>query len=610
MKVAYHDTLLPITAAAGKGKFKGVALDIDVESGQINGLKVLPESKLTFSDLITKGKGEADIDVFLSGSASDLFSYIREEPINASKYLSAQPEQIKGTISTHIAVDFPTIRALKNEDVKVKTSTVLKNGFVPAAFRGKDFSSPFLTIKAGRDSFQIEGDGQLGESTVSALKWTEQLKFRLGDPFKRKIKANFGATKEILELFNLDLSLFTSDVIPVSMTYTAIDEQKALMDIESDLQSSALAIPALDYLKNKDEEAVFSMHSEIENNSLHKILKASLNGPVLKANATDLFFRKGDILPYKGEISVLQIGPNENAKVSFFEDAGLLKILVKAKKASAVGFMNPSQGGVKNTLPALQIELTADQLLMKNDEIVTDPRLIFRRDAKGLIQNVAMSGKTDEDKFQLFFRPNEPDNPERLVFQAQNAGKALRAFGLFKTIQGGELNVIASGVENAPPQEVAGTLAITNFTVVDTPFIAQLLNSMTVEGLFTLFEEKGLDFNVFKARFRTQKGADDDWRVTFVDGKTKGGTLGLAFEGETNIDKKTLDIKGQIIPASGLNKAVSQIPVLGTILSGGDDSIFAATFSIKGSDDDPKVAINPVALLTPGFLRKFLFEND
>jgi hypothetical protein len=50
--------------------------------------------------------------------------------------------------------------------------------------------------------------------------------------------------------------------------------------------------------------------------------------------------------------------------------------------------------------------------------------------------------------------------------------------------------------------------------------------------------------------------------------------------------------------------------VLGNLLLGGEgQGLFAANFSLTGGFDDPKVSVNPLSALAPGFLRNlFLFD--
>jgi len=58
-----------------------------------------------------------------------------------------------------------------------------------------------------------------------------------------------------------------------------------------------------------------------------------------------------------------------------------------------------------------------------------------------------------------------------------------------------------------------------------------------------------------------------------------------------------------------VNKAISNIPVIGAVLSGGTGSVFAATYTIKGEAKDPAVVVNPLSVLAPGLIRRILFEK-
>jgi hypothetical protein len=63
-------------------------------------------------------------------------------------------------------------------------------------------------------------------------------------------------------------------------------------------------------------------------------------------------------------------------------------------------------------------------------------------------------------------------------------------------------------------------------------------------------------------------------------------------------------MEGTIVPAYMLNSLLGNIPLLGRLFSpetGG--GLFAATWRLNGPLDDPQVSVNPLAALTPGFLR-------
>lgn len=97
--------------------------------------------------------------------------------------------------------------------------------------------------------------------------------------------------------------------------------------------------------------------------------------------------------------------------------------------------------------------------------------------------------------------------------------------------------------------------------------------------------------------------------LVLKDGRTSGNALGLTFDGTFDNAANTLDVTGTIIPLSGVNKIIGEIPLVGDILTGGTGALIAATYSLRGNSDDPKTSVNPLSVLTPGILRRILFEN-
>ena len=58
------------------------------------------------------------------------------------------------------------------------------------------------------------------------------------------------------------------------------------------------------------------------------------------------------------------------------------------------------------------------------------------------------------------------------------------------------------------------------------------------------------------------------------------------------------------MPAYVVNAALGRIPWIGRLFTaerGG--GLIAANFSVSGTTGDPSVRVNPLSLLTPGFLR-------
>jgi hypothetical protein len=97
------------------------------------------------------------------------------------------------------------------------------------------------------------------------------------------------------------------------------------------------------------------------------------------------------------------------------------------------------------------------------------------------------------------------------------------------------------------------------------------------------------------------------------DARAYSPSLGMTAKGKIDLAGDACDVQGTIVPAYFFNSLLGGIPLLGRLFSperGG--GLFAATYALSGSCDDPAVSVNPLAALTPGFLRGLfgIFQGD
>src|SRR5207247_1131817 len=83
-----------------------------------------------------------------------------------------------------------------------------------------------------------------------------------------------------------------------------------------------------------------------------------------------------------------------------------------------------------------------------------------------------------------------------------------------------------------------------------------------------------------------------------------GEALGVTAEGWVDLDQDRLDLQGTVAPAYALNSLFGNVPIIGTLLGGGSQGLFAANYRLSGATADPQVTVNPLAALTPGILRQ------
>ena len=85
-----------------------------------------------------------------------------------------------------------------------------------------------------------------------------------------------------------------------------------------------------------------------------------------------------------------------------------------------------------------------------------------------------------------------------------------------------------------------------------------------------------------------------------------GTSLGLQAEGTVDLANDTLDLNGAVVPIYVLSNVIGNIPILGNILTNNQtEGLIAMRYKMRGPMNDPNISVNPLTVLTPGFLRGF-----
>jgi uncharacterized protein YhdP len=99
-------------------------------------------------------------------------------------------------------------------------------------------------------------------------------------------------------------------------------------------------------------------------------------------------------------------------------------------------------------------------------------------------------------------------------------------------------------------------------------------------------------------------------RLTLDNVLAYGEAIGVTGNGVVDLNRDKLDLQGTIVPAYALNSMLGNVPIIGSLLLGGEgQGLFAANYRVTGSGADPQISVNPLSALAPGFLRRLLQPN-
>jgi hypothetical protein len=214
-----------------------------------------------------------------------------------------------------------------------------------------------------------------------------------------------------------------------------------------------------------------------------------------------------------------------------------------------------------------------------------------------LVQRAQITGQAGQAGFRITLSPQGASR--RLHAEAKDAGGLLQALDLTGAVRGGALQVDAAYDDTQPDHPLTGTLSADRIRIVHAPAVARLLQAVTLYGLVDVLRGPGLGITHLVAPFRYA-----DSVLTLDNARAFSSSLGITAQGEIDLAAQRADLTGTIVPGYFFNTLPGKLPVLGKLFSpekGG--GVFSGTYKLSGPLADAKVQVNPLAALTPGFLR-------
>ncbi|MGI9386716.1 MAG: AsmA-like C-terminal region-containing protein, partial [Methyloligellaceae bacterium] len=238
---------------------------------------------------------------------------------------------------------------------------------------------------------------------------------------------------------------------------------------------------------------------------------------------------------------------------------------------------------------------------------------IVKRDGKLAV--IKASGKLNGRKpvgVQLLDKPGER---RELRAHAEDAGDAFRLIGFYPSIEGGEAKLVVD-LDGRGAAEKTGTLWVRDFNILGDPVVSEVLASSFQEGDLTnetstpkrrrgqRVQRQKIFFDYMQVPFSVGSG-----QFVFHDSIIKGPALGATMRGQVDFKRKNIDLSGTYSPLYGLNSVPGQLPIIGPLLGGSrGEGLIGITFAVQGKMESPRVLVNPVSMVAPGFLRQLLFD--
>lgn len=607
------DYLSPMPKAenvSGIAAFDERRFDISIREGEAFGLR-LGEGLLSFIDL-DKEDQILEADLTIHGDVGRALRLIDHRPLELTRAIAIDPEASRGNSSTRLQLRFPLLDELTLEMVDVGAASRMTDVTVSGVILGRDISHGDLELRADNQGMIVTGEVNLG-TIRGDLEWRESFDEQVALLSSYTLRGIVDDTQRTDEL-GLSFAPFSRNNIqgPIGaeIQWRVMRDGTASMDAALDLSSAVLALPLFGWSKAPGIPGVADVQISLDGQKITEVSSFSIAAADLEVLGSVSFDpRTGGLA--RVDLSQLAFGRTDVRGALIPGADGGWTVTVHGPSfdfapifGDLFSFEDDDAG---DAAPDVSFAIDLDRVWVSDRQSIASVNgTLARQDGK--FRAVKISGQIGEKQsLEVVIEP-APDGNRQLVILGQDAGETLRTFEYYDNMVGGALEITGIFEDNIDGSPLRGQMKVTDFHVVNAPDLAHLLSIMALTGIVDVLQGQGLGFSEMEVPFVRHEGV-----TTIKDARVNGASLGFTASGSIYSAAEIVNIEGTVVPAYAINAALGNIPVLGTLFSGGEKGggVFAATFKISGPRESPKITVNPLSVLAPGFMRRlFGFVDD
>jgi len=586
------------------------SLRITMDGANQDQLRLLPGSTMEITGLAARQQF-GDIDVHIGGPLDAALGLLNHPRLRLLARSGLDFSGASGHAQARLLVHLPLEDRVTMDDIKIRSTAMLTDVHLGKVAANRDLDGGQLTLKVDNQGLALTGHGAYAGIPTDAVLTMD---FRDGPPDQvlQHVTAHGAASAAEIAAAGLPESvgkIFSGGTAAISVDYAVLRNRMATLLLNADLKDADITTPlgwekaagtearagarliwdkgrlvSFDHLHAEGPGLAIASHARVEREHAHALVLDKVEFGQTRA--------QGEIgLPdtLSDPLSVTLSGPMLDLSAYFKE--------TQSDRAESV----PSQHERGADQPEIRgrrwsAHLNFAQATLAKGKLLSPFRLDAASDGLHVTHAALDAGAPGELTARIV-----PHRTVRSVsVTSSDAGVFLRAMGVADNLEGGHLQLDGIFADMRPGDPLIGTATLENFTMRQAPAIGRLLQGMTLYGLSDVLRGPGLHFSRLVAPFRWQHRV-----LSLFSARAFSPSLGLTAQGDIDIARRIADVKGTVVPAYFFNQLLGDLPLVGRVFSpekGG--GVFAARYSVSGPLADPKVGVNPLSALTPGFLRE------
>ncbi|MEO9903289.1 AsmA-like C-terminal domain-containing protein [Nisaea sp.] len=596
--VHYLPPLPPALKVGGTMSFTEKRLDVAVTTGHLDGV-TLKRADVSLTGIHTVSDDFAMIDAEIDGPISDILRVLDTEPFGYARALGLSPDEVAGTAQGRMHFEMPLLRVMTFDMVDILAEGQLSQVSLPTRTTRLPFDQGEMSLRLDKNGMLLDGSGALSGLPMQ-LGFLQS--FDKEAEIRRRTHVIVRPDTDKLADLGFDIRRFASGEVELDATIEEATDTEATIDLVLGLQNTELDIDELAWEKPSGAAGTLRASLKTRNDALVSIDRFQVaTGDLAASGAVE--FSDQTKLPRRLTVERLQIGKTDLSGVIAADGDGGLTANIEGPFADLRPLVDQFDGQSGEINLPLVVNARVDQVLIGDLDPMGDVTVLLENDGAGTL-SFAANGLLGTEPVDLSY--STADDSAQFEIRSQNAGNMLKSFEGFDSIAGGKL--VASGMREERDGHTGWnvSLSVLDFNLIDAPVMAQLLSAASIAGLPSVVQGRGIHFSSLDIGMHVSEEV-----VVLERLLARGAALGISASGSIDRIEDEMDLNGMLVPAYVLNELIDSIPLIGTLLTGGEgEGFLASEFGVTGPLEKPLVSVNPLTALTPGIFRNLFRFSD
>ncbi len=597
--------MAPLTGVNGRLRITGRTATFAATSGAMEtapGRRLaMSEGRFSIADSALRPT-PAVVEINVGGNVEAVADLLTLPAIARHASIPVDVGTIKGALEGRLRVDFETGSAARDEHTTFLIDATTSNLVIDKLIGKEKLEGGALHVLADRAGLRVNGTGRIYGAPA-----TLELRRAFGEKGAAQAQVTLTFDEAARQRAGYVVAGVSGPVMATVRTPLPVEEVNTQIELDLTRTSFDNPLPGMTKPAGKPAKASFMLARRPEGMALEQL---NFDASPAQAQGVIEFSREGAFRAAR--LSQARLSPGDDMRVDVQRSGDVVKIVARGTNLDARPVMQAllhgdrGGGGGKGTgsFEDIDLDFKAPIVTGHGKQILSNVDLKMERRG-GRPRSVALTGSFGREQLTVGMTRNQNGAPQ-VEISTNDGGSLLAFFDLYRKMDSGALTATVQLGQN----RADGSLRIRDFFVRGEPMVRQL---MAQSGTARPDERGNYRFDPDLVRVGRLE-SDFTWsggQLSVREGVLSGPEIGLTFDGYIDFAHERLDLVGSYVPAYALNSLLSNIPVLGVVLAGGQhEGVFALNYRLTGALNAPAVNVNPLSAIAPGLMRKILGVLD